>query len=799
MQGIQPKTSRDLPRCGYLLLSFLTIILISCEGEAPYSTNHLEKEASPLIHESPPTSTWVVNPANPGPHIPPQGRSLFDFLISPPSGDNHQGPVPFPFTALLKHIGERLGTKKGEVPWRGVLIPYNRSLQRHASKPDYTRFPRAVVSVVAEPTVQQDAGGLLLKDRLFLGYQENSNVLEVISYNEAVGRFEFQIVTDYGPGLTARVQYANRTLCITCHQNQSPIFSKPLWQETNSNPEIARLLETHGQQRYGIPVHQSVDISQALDDSTHQANRFAIAQFLWKEGCEMQTSLRDSVQCRGNLLRLLLQYRLNGKRHLDTQPQVNGKMLLTTLTEGWNWKWPQGLRIPTPDIPNRNPFDFFQIGKEGVDSHVHSISLRGRPNTPVIRSIFEPSLPRNSYQVPLHTEDKATSHYLLNSLSAFLATIDIERLDNHLRRQWEQNSQPLRRVQTTCKGTARAQSGTYNRLIVECIESDSQPDKTPRPVSWKGVFYLHKDRLQKGVLEQLHFGNGQTLSGLEVTPISFNRTKHSMDLQFGVTQPHSAIVGRQANGMAIQNFQLHLTFPDHTVTRPTSNTVFKGHGTTSVIDDFSAVRRAITSLVEDTLSGNTDALGYKPFRRAVILESLFQQLGMPSFSWCCVDGHTLPPLNSTAHDHKNTIPTGDRQSLPPGLQLLQRYCADCHHEEEPFPPNFLHGSTQQVQAQVKNCSPRILTRLHMWNVAPTNRQEAPMPPFTALNRAQLSAESWRNHPDYKILLSYLTELVHAEMNGADIQTLLAQGYDHLPECLTPSRNTLGKSTAVVTS
>jgi hypothetical protein len=36
---------------------------------------------------------------------------------------------------------------------------------------------------------------LLLRRRLFAGYQENAGIIEVISYNEAAGRFEFQVVS----------------------------------------------------------------------------------------------------------------------------------------------------------------------------------------------------------------------------------------------------------------------------------------------------------------------------------------------------------------------------------------------------------------------------------------------------------------------------------------------------------------------------------------------------------------------------------------------------------------------------
>ena len=44
---------------------------------------------------------------------------------------------------------------------------------------------------------------MFARDRLYLGYQENANLIEVISYNEAAARFEFQLVRDYRAGANA--------------------------------------------------------------------------------------------------------------------------------------------------------------------------------------------------------------------------------------------------------------------------------------------------------------------------------------------------------------------------------------------------------------------------------------------------------------------------------------------------------------------------------------------------------------------------------------------------------------------
>ena len=90
-------------------------------------------------------------------------------------------------------------------PVKQVLIPLGRSLQRNAGAPDFFRYPRVVAAVDAEAA---DSSGMPLKDRLFLGYHEKAAIIEVISYNEAAGRFEFQVVKDWSTG-----SKASRLLC----------------------------------------------------------------------------------------------------------------------------------------------------------------------------------------------------------------------------------------------------------------------------------------------------------------------------------------------------------------------------------------------------------------------------------------------------------------------------------------------------------------------------------------------------------------------------------------------------------
>src|ERR1700694_3939490 len=145
-----------------------------------------------------------------GPDLPSTGQSLIDRLVP--------DPVPFPLTNLIARVETRLGAK-----FDCVLIPLGRSLQRSAGAPEFFRYPRPVLASTAEPA---PGAGIYAKDRLFLGYQEKASIIEVISYNDVAGRFEFQLVKNYGEGKTPQVYYARREVCTVCHQNHAPLFPR---------------------------------------------------------------------------------------------------------------------------------------------------------------------------------------------------------------------------------------------------------------------------------------------------------------------------------------------------------------------------------------------------------------------------------------------------------------------------------------------------------------------------------------------------------------------------------------------
>lgn len=275
----------------------------------------------------------LSTPAPADDDLPPAGHSRFDELVG-------SAPVPYPFPRLMQAINAQMRHAPGDLPpLKITLIPLGRSLQKDAGAPDYFKYPR----VVAAADGDNKPGHAPLKDRLFLGFHEKAAVLEIISYNDAAGRFEFQIVRDYAPGKTPRVFYARRNLCLACHQNAAPMFARPLWDETPANPEIAARLKAARKDFYQVKM-TGTDIAYFIDTATERANLFSVWQTLWRDGCG---TAEAGARCRHEAFAAALDYARFGK--------LPAPDALPDLQHNWKKNWPRGLAIPNPDLPNRDP------------------------------------------------------------------------------------------------------------------------------------------------------------------------------------------------------------------------------------------------------------------------------------------------------------------------------------------------------------------------------------------------------------------------------------------------------------
>jgi hypothetical protein len=344
-------------------------------------------------HADATTPRWALDPSVPGADLPTEGRSLFDLMTA--------DGVPFPFEALVRKLERQSGCKPGQCV-SSVLIPLGRSLQRVSAAPDFFASPRVVVAVTGE------GASLFAKDRMYLGYQERTNLIEVISYNEAAGRFEFQLVRDYRAGGAPEIAYAARAVCTACHQNHAPIFSRQIWDETNANPRVAAALagadgSTAGPRRttvHGVPIQRGVEVPNAIDDATDRANLIGVIQRIWREACDSG--------CRALALTAALQYRLSGERAFEIEPPIAAAFAA---------RWPGGLAIPNPDIPNRDPLALAPtVGTAQAD----------------VRGALEPLAARAPIAI-WKADDPLLGAHFVAGLAAQIPEADMRELDSVLR------------------------------------------------------------------------------------------------------------------------------------------------------------------------------------------------------------------------------------------------------------------------------------------------------------------------------------------------------------------------------
>jgi hypothetical protein len=346
--------------------------------------------------------SWVVDPTAPGPDVPPAGISLFDAITTLPDGRRE---VPFPFDELIQRFEAAAGCVATASCVRSVLLPLGRSLQRVAASPDYFAFPRIVSGVVAD-----GRGPWLLRDRLYVGYQERAGIVEVISYNEAAVRFEFQQIKNYRAGEEPQVFQARRAVCLACHQNHAPIFPRQVWDETNANPGIAARLGAERQSYFGIGVRGSTDTANALDDATDRSNRLALMQRLWREGCGDGD---EGSRCRSAAFAAALQFVLTGRRAYDENSAAFRTDLSATLQRNSRLKWPGGLAVPNPDLPNRDPLAASKSSDARAASHVPAQ--------------LDPLAPRPALEV-LPANGARLAAILITGLADSLPTVEVGKL-----------------------------------------------------------------------------------------------------------------------------------------------------------------------------------------------------------------------------------------------------------------------------------------------------------------------------------------------------------------------------------
>ena len=297
-------------------------------------------------------ATWITHPEDPGPDIPTRGQSLFDSIFTDPTG---RVEIPYPFSNLVEQL-EAFTAGSEEKSVLRVMVPKGRSLQRAAADPDYFRYPRHILALQGEGRHPHTGRSYAVENRFYLAYQEKAAQLEIISYNEDQGRFEFQTVEHYGPENEPVLGYASRATCMTCHQNGGAIFPRSPWRESNYNPGVARNIARDNPGQYAGMLDAISFDAAPLDYGTDYANYSDVAQLIWIRGCgNSELEVASAVRCRAALLNAVLQYRLSGGLGFASADASDAARFAGIVGQNWADNWPRGLLLPNADIPDRDP------------------------------------------------------------------------------------------------------------------------------------------------------------------------------------------------------------------------------------------------------------------------------------------------------------------------------------------------------------------------------------------------------------------------------------------------------------
>jgi hypothetical protein len=282
--------------------------------------------------------------------LPPEGtRSLFDHLLA--EGDG----LPYPFEKLIDQLQRQ--HPQGAAPLT-LMIPDGRSLLKASA--DH-RHPRVLVAADFQAPNNDASLGLAPRGQLFLGFVEKAREIEVLSYNEAAGRFEFQLVQDYAADGARRIVYARRAICTTCHQGGGPIFPQRPWNETNGQPETAAAMAAarQGEPYLDLPLANPLDVPERFDELTDVGNFIPVTQRLWLDGCGTGASAglatdgnteSSELACRRQMLKLALLYLWNPAEFSAESPEAQRLRALQRAS----WP-PAGIAVPDNDLRNRDP------------------------------------------------------------------------------------------------------------------------------------------------------------------------------------------------------------------------------------------------------------------------------------------------------------------------------------------------------------------------------------------------------------------------------------------------------------
>ncbi len=345
---------------------------------------------------------------------------------------------------------------------------------------------------------------------------------------------------------------------------------------------------------------------------------------------------------------------------------------------------------------------------------------------------------RHREPIAVWDSDSAAKN-LVYGIADMFAAHEISAIDRALARR-QSNTHDISSMCTVEQGTAR---NAEIRLSINC-----QPDNATG-FGLRGRIFIRDGRLTSGTLDALELPGQPAMASIQTTSGLIT----AKTLRFELIR--NARNTRDTSGQRV----VAITIPVSPIPSPAS---------LQLRDEFNGINTVLDNLADK----QSEALNDAPIRRSALIPALFSGLGIPT--------PIAPPK-------KFPTPQTDLAQEPPKsasiVTAFRTQCGQCHDTREAFPPNFLSGNDNQVQAQISLCAERIYYRLSMWNVDEASRGRTPMPPPSALQSQGIAMSEWVNSNALIKLRQHASSLLGSRTTG-----LLNRPFDSLAPCPPASGN-----------
>ena len=730
----------------------------------------------------------------------PRGRSYFDYVFSKTENGKRVYDVPFPFNKAMDRLTTYLGYSvqdEESSPILKMLFPMGRSLQRNAALTGHTgydenlfyRFPRVVVGVGQE---NKNHLALNLKGRLYMGFHEKSHVIEVISYNDEEGRFEYQVVRDYQSGKTPKVFYANRQLCLSCHQNQTPIFSVGPWNESNAHANVFQRVEDNmkrdfGDQQcdssrtqpycfvqkggekqfyyFGAPTRIDLNIPYAFDNLTDLGNYFHALQKSWLNLCA-------DLDCQRWVLKSVIRYVLSGQDGIVNEN--NHLARLQKFEQDFQKKFPNGMKLPSPNIPNRDPQKEKNLSQaeQEVQAQLNGKNKNAQHNLQdllqqnAVAGEFEPLMPRSPLELWNNTEmDAKLSNRMIRGFAEFFSKQDALLLDRWLAGKSE-GLTPVK-YRATCRVTAVGQ--TYGFICPPATESQL--------LLQNARFTINNNQVEAGTLDNLILiaprSDGQ-ICDYRVAQTIQNRVSGVSCPALSKANLEGFQQGNEVRIIPYRQDRLHARLLRGNLIKQMTFNLQTGVVEISVVNDIDRLMSLVDQM--EFVDPITKRAALLPFSRKLVLASVAKALNVPQLN--LDEEQKIESLEKNLDEDEHS--EGQiRAEISNPLVGFMESCGMCHYNFEGVPPAFM-GLKQsgindlQKCERLRMCAPRILYRIKMRNcsaekIAQFKKNPMPLPVF--FQRVRVEPQWWQQNISPQ-LVNYLKDLIVKE----DLtQHLVSQG------------------------